>query len=471
MKKALVVFLALAMIAGVFADEPVAEASVATFSGNASVTWGVDLDEERTGFKNDVGADLKVTLVKEGEKVTSGEGVWAELKIKTEGLQINNAAIEKGTASLEEAKIHFGPAAYVGIKAGDTTVGEFKAPRINDSNDVKVPNVGADRSQGIVIGYSAGDIFSINADFRSVEKYDNDYAAALDVTSKPISGLTLKAGASFGFESFFESADYLKSLAADDFIATVEERMAFGGSAAYKMNIGDNGMYIEPGIGYVNTVKDIVGADPAQPAVWSMSKGQMTFGFVFGLNGDDAADSAHFMPKAKAGVSVATLLDFDAVRTYNDAGTVTAAPGAIPLYVDFFTGTKLVDGLAASAFVYLDDLTSVYDGQAKTAKMSGLSVGLGAKYAVKVNELTITPNAGFTLDSDTSEIDASNNTSATDVNLKIGADLAGLINNTTFSVLYTGGPFSKDVTTTAGTAETVEANKKGTIDFTVKISF
>lgn len=462
MKKALVVFLALAMIAGVFADEPVAEASVATFSGNASVTWGVDLDVEKTGFKNDASADLKVTLVNGGEKATSGEGVWAELKIKTDGLQINNAGIEKGTASVEAAKIHFGPA-YVGIKSGDTVLGEFKSPRINDSNDVKVPNVGTDRSQGIVIGYSAGDIFSIDADFRSVEKYDNDYAAALDITSKPISGLTLKAGANIGFETFWNAEEVIASQTEAENIEMLDERFAAGASAAYKMNIGDNGMYIEPGIGYVNKLRDVRTAEGM-----AMTKGQIAFGFVFGLNGDGAADSAHLMPKAKAGVSVATLLDFDEGRKYSDN---TAAPGTIPLYVDFFTGTTLVDGLAASAFVYLDDLTGVYAEQAKTAKMSGLSMGIGAKYAAKVNELTITPNAGFTLDSDTAEIDASNKTSATVANLKIGVDLGGLINNTTFSVLYTGGPFSKNVTTAAGTTETVEANKKGTIDFTVKISF
>ena len=60
MKKALVVFLALAMIAGVFADEPVAESSIAGFSGNASVTWGVDLDSKKTGFSNDASSAIDI---------------------------------------------------------------------------------------------------------------------------------------------------------------------------------------------------------------------------------------------------------------------------------------------------------------------------------------------------------------------------------------------------------------------------
>jgi len=42
MKKALVVLLALAVVASGFA-QPVADVNVAEFSGNASVTWGVDL--------------------------------------------------------------------------------------------------------------------------------------------------------------------------------------------------------------------------------------------------------------------------------------------------------------------------------------------------------------------------------------------------------------------------------------------
>ena len=38
----------------------------------------------KTGFKNTTDQHFKVKLFNGGEKVTEGEGVWAELKIKTE---------------------------------------------------------------------------------------------------------------------------------------------------------------------------------------------------------------------------------------------------------------------------------------------------------------------------------------------------------------------------------------------------
>ena len=52
MKKALSVFLMIAVAFGAFADEPVADVNVAEFSGNAAVQWGVDLDSGTTGFQN-----------------------------------------------------------------------------------------------------------------------------------------------------------------------------------------------------------------------------------------------------------------------------------------------------------------------------------------------------------------------------------------------------------------------------------
>ncbi|HQL06047.1 MAG TPA: autotransporter, partial [Treponemataceae bacterium] len=165
MKKALVVFLALALVAGVFADEPVAESSVSGFDGSASVTWGVDLDAGTTGFKNDASANFKVKLAAGGDKTSAGDGVWGEIKIKTDGLAIENGAIANGGASVEFAKLHLGPV-YVGITAGDTEVGGYNAPRaLNQEQKAKVDAKGEKKEKGIVIGYSAGDIFSIDVDF------------------------------------------------------------------------------------------------------------------------------------------------------------------------------------------------------------------------------------------------------------------------------------------------------------------
>ena len=84
MKKALSVFLMLALVGSVFAAEPVADVNVAEFSGNASVQWGVDLDTGKTGFKNAYEVNLKLNLLNNGSKSTTGDGIWGELVIKTD---------------------------------------------------------------------------------------------------------------------------------------------------------------------------------------------------------------------------------------------------------------------------------------------------------------------------------------------------------------------------------------------------
>ncbi|MBQ4555809.1 MAG: autotransporter, partial [Spirochaetaceae bacterium] len=78
MKKALVLLLALSMVFSVFAAEPVANVNVSEFKGEAAVTWGVDLDSGKTGFKNDAKVTMKLNLIDGGDKSSTGEGVWGE---------------------------------------------------------------------------------------------------------------------------------------------------------------------------------------------------------------------------------------------------------------------------------------------------------------------------------------------------------------------------------------------------------
>ena len=187
MKKALTVFLMLALVGSVFAAEPVADVNIAEFSGNASVQWGVDLDAGKTGFKNAYEVVFKLNLLNNGTKSTTGDGVWGELVLKTDGDSFvgwKNTAFSDGAFGANEgmgkdlswkvfvdtAKVHFGPA-YIGIKSGDTQTGELKmdaAVRSADNDNAKwLNNVGpADYTQGIVAGYSH-DMFNVAADVRS----------------------------------------------------------------------------------------------------------------------------------------------------------------------------------------------------------------------------------------------------------------------------------------------------------------
>ena len=196
MKKALSVFLMTAMAFGAFAQdaEPVADVNIAEFSGNAAVQWGVDLDSGTTGFQNSYEVNLKLNLLNNGIKSTTGDGVWGELVLKTEedtfiGWENGDDSPEVGDeyfdantglmgdnrdfrlkVYVDTAKIHIGPA-YIGIKRGDTQTGELKmdaAIRSADDDQSKwLSDVGpAKYSEGIVLGYDS-DMFKIDLDLRS----------------------------------------------------------------------------------------------------------------------------------------------------------------------------------------------------------------------------------------------------------------------------------------------------------------
>ena len=272
MKKALSVFLMTAMAFGAFAQdaEPVADVNIAEFSGNAAVQWGVDLDTMKTGFKNSYEVNLKLNLLNNGTKSTTGDGVWGELVLKTEedtfigwengddSPEMNDEYINANTGLMgdgrslglkvyvDTAKIHIGPA-YIGIKRGDTQTGELKmdaAIRSADDDQSKwLENVGpAKYSEGIVLGLDT-EVVKLDLDLRSYaelsgtqvkhetdhttttfnnghghederqsHQYSDAYAAALEAELKGdgigVEGLSVKGGVSFNFAENYYPGDY-----------------------------------------------------------------------------------------------------------------------------------------------------------------------------------------------------------------------------------------------------------------------
>jgi len=224
--KKIVALGAIAALAGgmIFADEPAIDMKIAEFNGNATVKWGMDLDAGQHGFENSTGdTNLKVNLWNEGTKATEGDGVWGEIEIKGKGLAIKNKEYDgDGNVSVEKALIHLGDKAYIGIKSGDTQVGEYKfagAIRSADNDNAKwLSNVGPDKfSQGIVIGYG-DDNFGIDVDLRSY--YDDDekkgtnthytsaYAIAAEAKLKDsnefVSGLGVDAGVAYNISDNYK---------------------------------------------------------------------------------------------------------------------------------------------------------------------------------------------------------------------------------------------------------------------------
>ena len=205
--------------------------------------WGVDLDAGKTGFLNAYEVVLKLNLLNNGTKSTTGDGVWGELVLKTDGDSFvgwKNTAYSDGAFSptqgmfdgnilglkafVDTAKIHFGPA-YIGIKSGDTQTGELKmdaAIHSSDDNQAKwLENVGPeDFSQGIVAGFDH-DMFSITADVRSYNKLVDVYRVswvaenAADFTIT-IDGKTYSNGDLGTYFSTKEAADAFKKKVEDN---------------------------------------------------------------------------------------------------------------------------------------------------------------------------------------------------------------------------------------------------------------
>ena len=211
--------------------------------------WGVDLDAGKTGFKNAYEVVFKLNLLNNGTKSTTGDGVWGELVLKTDGDSFvgwKNTAFSDGAFGANEgmgkdlswkvfvdtAKVHFGPA-YIGIKSGDTQTGELKmdaAVRSADNDNAKwLNNVGpADYTQGIVAGYSH-DMFNVAADVRSYFPAAKVWSVTWVKGSPIVDGRTSPA--------YFGDKD-----SADDFKAKVDAMQTAMGETTDAVVIGgDNG--------------------------------------------------------------------------------------------------------------------------------------------------------------------------------------------------------------------------------------
>ena len=458
MKKIVAMGAAVALAASMFAAEPVANAAVTEFTGNASVEWGVNLDTNKTGFKNSTDQKLKLKLFDGGSKSTEGSGIWAELKIKSAddwgpAWQADGGACAAKGAVVDTAKIHFDNF-YIGILAGDTQTGALKFTRAiksgDNDNGKLLSDVGPDKyTQGIVAGYDDSN-FGVAVDFRSklngTDQYTNDYALAAEATLKDsneyLSGLEVKGGYSYEF------AD--------------KPLMGYSGSVAYKATISGD-YYVKPAFGYTGTSKD--------GATTNKIAGALMFGW-----GDtaDANAGVYFLDddaakKVTPGVSVSYVKDLE---EESDLGKMEIA---------FFSGS-IVENLKAAALAEMQlvkEADTLY------------TVKAGAKYDIKADKVTITPQAGFAMTSKTyvegtpagkptfelnkpdPEGAATQDAQwvkndgaaavpgkdvAATLKVKVGVDVAGLINNTVFSCVWESGDLKADKA------------KKGTVNLTAKIS-
>ena len=569
MKKALSVFLMIAVAFGAFADEPVADVNVAEFSGNAAVQWGVDLDSGTTGFQNSYEVNLKLNLLNNGSKSTTGDGVWGELVLKVDGdtyAQWQNKthgdtafAPTKGMAGetaggdltaffkkvyVDVAKIHIGPV-YIGIKSGDTQTGALKmdaAIRSADSDAAKwVNNVGpADYSQGIVLGYDS-DMFKVDMDLRSkpvfkkdadgkdtteIEyQYTDNYAAALEGEFKGVENLSIKAGASYNFakNSFDNSVEHndgngtstAKGSNRVEIIEgqPVEHLLGYSASAGYKLGLNDT-FYIRPQVGFAGAMGFSKDETDGKTAKETYSGAEMAVGLLFGWGeiGEDKNAGVYYLDgdaakKVSPGVGVVVKIPF--ASTWKDTfdGETTGKgkiyDGVAARIMPSFYSGEIVPGLTAAAYADIvipktgeDDVSdpkAQVEYNAGKDRATAMAFTFGAKYAIEAGEVTITPQAGVRFANaayvdykifDTeltknkvfagmgdqkkkTKVDEDLITSDGNyMNLKLGVDVAGLIDNTTLSVIWD----TKNILNDTDYPDNTVGPKLGTLNFKAKIA-
>ncbi len=418
MKKIVMGIAAAALATSMFAGEPASNPSVASFNGNASVEWGVDLDTNKTGFKNDTWSEFKMKLFDTGTKETSGDGIWAELKIKIEDDDgvgpngVNNGAFKGKAAAVDTAKFHINNF-YIGIMSGDTQVGELdlntalRSAGFWANNGRWLSAVGTNYGQGIVAGYADGNL-EVNVDFRSDAHYTNNYAMAAEAKLKDSNefapGLEVKGGFAYGFET---------------------EYYPYSASASYKANIDDT-YYVKPAVGITGTK-----ADDSM-----LLAGALLFGWG-GTNGYASVNLPYFTDDSSRGMTPGVSVAFG-MPLVEDAGIV--------LIPSLYLG-DLVENMKAAVYSEIGmqkDIDTMF------------AIGAGVSYDVKSDDVTITPKFALRYENEAYAADlspkcdgnakdnmfAGKTAGAEFLDMTVAVDIAGLINNTTFTVEYVSGNLS-----------------------------
>ncbi len=195
MKKLTLVF-ALLLLFGLamsFADDQVSF----DVSGDATMTFGIDLNNQANGFKNEATNSLTVTMIAEQ---TKDKGADADVYGYIELADFQWAVSSSSAVTTD-------PTVTAKIKADPIWVGIYSAPSISsadkveivDSNDTAATTTYSS-SGGVTIGYDS-DVVDFSVELASEADWENTgdgYAVETDLTVS-VSPLTLAASADMGF--------------------------------------------------------------------------------------------------------------------------------------------------------------------------------------------------------------------------------------------------------------------------------
>ena len=403
----------------------------------------------KTGFKNAYEVNLKLNLLNNGSKSTTGDGIWGELVIKTDSdnflqwengdssLMVGDAAFpaNKGMTSnlnvnayVDTAKLHFGPA-YVGITRGNTQTGELKmdaAIRSSDDNQAKwLEDVGPDSySQGIVVGFEH-EYFNVAVDLRShaqnlanfakvTVKTDNGKLTILETYHQYGSDLKYKTlkEVEKHYQDLYDGCDVVAEDVSTHDINSSEEQyknqyamaaevevtpiddLSIKGGVSY--NFGENKDKTKLGfsgsVGYKFNINDTFYVRPqvGYTGVTTFADNanldsEMAMGVLFGW-GDIGIDANADVP----------FLDGDSAKKVSPGVGVVAylplqenGPLSARIMPSFFSG-ELVPNLTAALYSDIGIMS-----ETAVNKDVAFGIAAAAKYAIPVGAVTITPNAGI----------------------------------------------------------------------------
>jgi len=415
---------------------------------------------------------------------------------------------------VDVAKLHFNNF-YFGILSGDTTTGEYKfdgAIRGYDhwkGQGKWLVDVGAKGySQGVILGYGDNNL-AVDVDFRSnpdgTNQYTSDYAVAAEVQLKDsnewVEGLAIDAGASINLskkrftkdatgKSVENEVTYTLGEGDDALVIPNAKTVGYSFNAGYKLKIDDK-YWFKPSVGLTGTLISANSDVEVVPGYSVSVKGtensnRLVVGAMLGWGSpvDGNAGLYYFdsdvARKVCSGLSVVAWIPLPSVIK----GSVDGNSGSFTNYdlvkafiaPSFYTNGDLVEGLKAAFYSEMAILNGeaktegdadkkIYEGAADKNDTFALGLGAALAYDIKLDEITVTPQAGFrfvntafadneignyySLDSNNpaffNDLGAQKKVADGDrtglydngfFNLKAGVNVNGLINNTDFFAVY-----------------------------------
>ena len=425
MKKIVGIIAALALASAVFADPDVTP-TVSKFDGNASIEYDFNLDDTTFGIVNGGSADFEIKFVAKGDKATTGDGLWGELKIKVgDDVKVagGNDAFAVPTASIDTAKIHFTDEdfyAVMNIQAPSLELGNKSIVTATWSvkDTYAKPSVTLADKAGFTLNFGLKDVVDFNFQFadNGVVKADaKKFAFLFDASLKAVENLGLYAGVGYG---------------------TQVKKFVAAAKVDYKLGLTD-ALYLKPAVRF--------SYDEAEAK-------NLAFGLLFGWGGEGKEPKFAKFEGASGSWDNVPDKCSDGFSVY--AGVPLAKDAAIPFLVSVYDST-LVENLKMGAEFYAPNITKM-DGAGAWVADAAVAWGSGdllgdwkvsANFGAEIEKLAEV-KAGFLWG--------------------CGVENGAIIDNTTLYLNY-AGQAAKDIQKLDGTVTGID--KKGTIKLGAKIHF